>query len=189
MEPERKPDDQVSSSSDRLVGVRGPHAAQRARALHLATVPEGESATTATTQNDETTAPLTSPVTARETPAAETPPSLKTKVAGALKANRKRVLMGVALALLAGAGWYGFNLDPARTKAMLEKLDAAFAKAGKKRGPEYEIVITPPMTMTADAMQEYAALGVHRLVVMLGGQKPDQVDKRLPELAALVKAA
>ena len=41
--------------------------------------------------------------------AAEAPPSAKTKIAGALKANRKRVLMGVALALLAGAGWYGFN--------------------------------------------------------------------------------
>lgn len=88
-----------------------------------------------------------------------------------------------------GAGWYGFNLDPARTKAMLEKLDAAFAKAGKKRDANYEIVITPPMTMTADAMQEYAALGVHRLVVMLGGQKPEQVDKRLPELGALVRQA
>jgi hypothetical protein len=43
--------------------------------------------------------------------------------------------------------------------------------------------------MTPDAMQEYAALGVHRLVVMLGGQKPEQVDKRLPELEALVKRA
>jgi len=42
------------------------------------------------------------------------------------------------------AGWYGFNLDPARAKGMLEKLDAAFAKAGKKRDAKYEIVITPP---------------------------------------------
>jgi membrane fusion protein (multidrug efflux system) len=40
----------------------------------------------------------------------EAPPaSAKTKIAGALKANRKRVLMGLALALLAGAGWYGLN--------------------------------------------------------------------------------
>jgi membrane fusion protein (multidrug efflux system) len=127
MHPERKPDDQVSSSSDRLVGVRGPHAAQRARALHLATVPEGESATTATTQNNETTAPQTSPVTARETPAAEAPPSLKTKVAGALKANRKRVLMGVALALLAGAGWYGFNYVTAGR--YMVSTDDAYVKA------------------------------------------------------------
>ena len=47
-----------------------------------------------------------------------------------------------------GAGWYGFNLDPARTKQMLEKLDAAFAKAGRKRGKDFEIIITPPMTMS-----------------------------------------
>jgi hypothetical protein len=30
---------------------------------------------------------------------------------------------------------------------------------------------------------------VHRLVVNLGGQKPDQVDKRLPEIGTLVKQA
>src|ERR1700704_4117548 len=45
-----------------------------------------------------------------------------------------------------GAGWYGFNLNPERTKGMLAKLDSAFAKAGKKRGPEYRIIITPPMS-------------------------------------------
>jgi probable F420-dependent oxidoreductase len=88
-----------------------------------------------------------------------------------------------------GAGWYGFNLDPERAKGMLAKLDAAFAKAGKKRGPEYQIIITPPMTMKMDQMQAYAELGVHRLVVNLGGQKPEQVDKRLPEIGSLVKQA
>ena len=35
--------------------------------------------------------------------------SLKAKVTDALKANRKRILMGVALAVLAGIGWSGFN--------------------------------------------------------------------------------
>ena len=43
--------------------------------------------------------------------------------------------------------------------------------------------------MKMDAMQEYAELGVHRLVVNLGGQKPEQVDKRLPEIGTLVKKA
>ena len=88
-----------------------------------------------------------------------------------------------------GAGWYGFNLDPARTKGMLAKLDAAFAKAGKKRDKNYQIIITPPMATAPDAMQAYAELGVHRLVVNLGGQKPEQVDKRLPEIGSLVKMA
>ena len=88
-----------------------------------------------------------------------------------------------------GDGWYGFNLDPARTKGMLEKLDAAFAKEGKKRSKDYQIIITPPMTMTTDAMQGYAELGVDRLVLNLGSQKADRVDIRLPEIASLVKQA
>ena len=88
-----------------------------------------------------------------------------------------------------GAGWYGFNLDPARTKQMLEKLDAAFAKAGRKRSKDFEIIITPPMTMAADAIKEYADLGVDRLVVNLGSQRPEKVDQRLPEIDRLVKMA
>jgi probable F420-dependent oxidoreductase len=88
-----------------------------------------------------------------------------------------------------GAGWYGFNRDPAGTKDALGKLDAAFARAGKKRGKDFQIVITPPMSMKVDDMQAYADLGVDRLVVNLGGQKPEQVDRRLPEIASLVKKA
>ena len=72
---------------------------------------------------------------------------------------------------------------------MLDKLDAAFAKAGRKRGADYEIIITPPMTMAPDAVKEYAALGVHRLVVNLGSQRPEKVDQRLPEIDRLVKMA
>ena len=88
-----------------------------------------------------------------------------------------------------GAGWYGFNRDPAGTRDALAKLDAAFAKAGKKRGPDFQIIITPPMSMKTDDMQAYAELGVHQLVVNLGGQKPDQVDVRLPAIGSLVKKA
>jgi membrane fusion protein (multidrug efflux system) len=46
---------------------------------------------------------------APEAPPASAKTTAKTKLAGALKANRKRVLMGVAAALLAGAAWTGFN--------------------------------------------------------------------------------
>jgi probable F420-dependent oxidoreductase len=88
-----------------------------------------------------------------------------------------------------GAGWYGFNLDPARTKGMLAKLDEAFTRAGKKRGPDYQVIVTPPMTAGPETVTEYAALGVHRLVVMLGSQRPEKIDQRLPELEQWVKAA
>ena len=87
-----------------------------------------------------------------------------------------------------GAGWYGFNRDPAGTREMIVRLDDAFAKAGKQRGPEFEIIITPPAAMALDAMQDYADAGVHRLVVNLGNQQPDRVDRRFAELERLVAA-
>jgi probable F420-dependent oxidoreductase len=86
-----------------------------------------------------------------------------------------------------GAGWYGFNRDPAATKDMVGRIDAAFAKAGKKRGKEFQIIITPPAAMPVDAMQEYVDAGVDRLIVGLGSQRPDRVDARMKELEALVK--
>jgi probable F420-dependent oxidoreductase len=88
-----------------------------------------------------------------------------------------------------GAGWYGFNRDPAGTKEMLARLDAAFAKAGRKRGKGFEIIVTPPMAMSIDAMQEYAEVGVDRLVVNLGSQRPERIDLRMAEIEKLVKMA
>ena len=87
-----------------------------------------------------------------------------------------------------GAGWYGFNRDIDATKDMLERLDATFAKAGKARGPEFQIIITPPVAMPIEAMAEYAELGVHRLVVNLGSQRPERVGPRLTEIETLVRA-
>ena len=86
-----------------------------------------------------------------------------------------------------GAGWYGFNRDIAGTKDMLTRLDAAFAKAGKARGPDFQIIITPPVAMPIEVMSEYAELGVHRLVVNLGSQRPERVGPRLSEIKTLVR--
>jgi probable F420-dependent oxidoreductase len=86
-----------------------------------------------------------------------------------------------------GAGWYGFNRDPEGVREMLGKLDAAFAQAGRKRGPEFEIIVTPPLSMPIDAMAAYAELGVHRLVVNLGSQRPDRITARMTEIEALVR--
>jgi len=88
-----------------------------------------------------------------------------------------------------GAGWYGFNRDPAETKAILSSLDAALTKAGRRRGEAFEIIITPPASMPVEAMQEYAEVGVDRLLVNLGSQRPEQVDRRIAEIARLVKIA
>ncbi len=86
-----------------------------------------------------------------------------------------------------GAGWYGFSRDPAGTKAMVDRLDAAFAKAGRTRPPEFEIIMTPAIGMPLDAMEAYAEAGVHRLVLHLGNQRPERVAARMDEIAALVK--
>ena len=86
-----------------------------------------------------------------------------------------------------GAGWYGFNRDPAATREMVIRLDAALAKAGRRRGDGFEIIMTPPATMPMDAMQEYAEVGVDRLVVNLGSQRPDRVNARMAEIERLVK--
>jgi alkanesulfonate monooxygenase SsuD/methylene tetrahydromethanopterin reductase-like flavin-dependent oxidoreductase (luciferase family) len=86
-----------------------------------------------------------------------------------------------------GAGWYGFNRDPAGTKQMLDRLDAAFARAGRTRGKDFQIIITPPVAMPIDAMQEYAELSVDRLVVNLGSQRPERVDQRMAQIGTLVK--
>jgi alkanesulfonate monooxygenase SsuD/methylene tetrahydromethanopterin reductase-like flavin-dependent oxidoreductase (luciferase family) len=88
-----------------------------------------------------------------------------------------------------GAGWYGFNRDVAATKEMVARLDAALAKAGRKRGKDFQIIITPPMSMSIDAMQEYAEVGVDRLLPNLGSQISERIDQRLPEIGKLVKMA
>jgi probable F420-dependent oxidoreductase len=86
-----------------------------------------------------------------------------------------------------GAGWYGFNRDPAATREMVGRLDAALTKAGRRRGDGFEIIMTPPVSMPMDALQEYAEVGVDRLVVNLGSQRPERVDARMAEIERLVK--
>lgn len=88
-----------------------------------------------------------------------------------------------------GAGWYGFGVDPATTKAALAGLDAALADAGRKRGDDFEVVITPPFNAGEEVIREYAGLGVDRLVMMLGSQRAEKVEKRFGELEGLVGVA
>jgi alkanesulfonate monooxygenase SsuD/methylene tetrahydromethanopterin reductase-like flavin-dependent oxidoreductase (luciferase family) len=86
-----------------------------------------------------------------------------------------------------GCGWYGFGLTPQLTAGILKNLDRALAAAGRSRDG-FEIVITPQQA-TPETIAAFSDLGVHRLVVQLGSQKADAVERRLPELERLVKAA
>jgi len=85
-----------------------------------------------------------------------------------------------------GAGWYGFNLDPAGTKKIVDRLDAILGNAGRKRGEEFEIIVTPPTAMPIDLMRQYVKVGVDRLVVNLGSQRPERVQSRMAEIEKLV---
>ena len=85
-----------------------------------------------------------------------------------------------------GNGWYGFALTPELLAGILAKLDRALAKAGRSRDG-FEIVVTPQQS-SPDTIRAFSDLGVDRLVVQLGSQRPDALERRLPELEQLVKA-
>ena len=84
-----------------------------------------------------------------------------------------------------GNGWYGFALDVATARKTLEALD--IAKARYQRPPELgelEISITPPKPPNKAMLADYAALGVHRLIPMLGFYQPDNILSSLDGLSA-----
>jgi len=84
-----------------------------------------------------------------------------------------------------GDGWYGFALDVATTSQTLETLE--LAKARYERPSErdkLELSITPPKPPTKAMMEDYAALGITRLIPMLGFYKQDDILSSLDALAA-----
>ena len=72
-------------------------------------------------------------------------------------------------AVAQGQGWYGFALDPAKTAEALAGLREAAKHVSRPAhlGP-LEISITPGRGVTVDrsTAEQYAALGVHRLILM-----------------------
>jgi probable F420-dependent oxidoreductase len=85
-----------------------------------------------------------------------------------------------------GQGWYGFALNPQLTAGLLEGLDRALDSGGRSRA-EIEVLVTP-IADSADIAREFQDLGVDRLIVQLGSQRPDRLERRLEELEALVSA-
>jgi len=86
-----------------------------------------------------------------------------------------------------GSGWYGFALNPELTAGVLAELDEALERRGRSR-EQFQIVITP-LSTTEEDIAAYREMGVDRLGVQLGSQKPERVDQRIRELEALVRVA
>jgi len=84
-----------------------------------------------------------------------------------------------------GNGWYGFALDVSATGKVLEGLQLALARYERPAHlGDLEISITPPKPPTRTMLDEYAALGVHRLIPMLGFYQPDNIMHALENLAS-----
>ncbi len=83
-----------------------------------------------------------------------------------------------------GQGWYGFALDVATTAKALESLELAKARYERPAElGELEISLTPPKPPTRSMLEEYAELGVHRLIPMLGFYQADNIKSSLEDLA------
>jgi len=83
-----------------------------------------------------------------------------------------------------GNGWYGFALDVETTAKSIEALQLAQARFDR---PEQlgamDISITPPRPPSKAMLEDYAALGVNRLIPMLGFYDEDNILGSLDALA------
>ncbi|MEQ9451991.1 MAG: LLM class F420-dependent oxidoreductase [Pseudomonadales bacterium] len=88
-------------------------------------------------------------------------------------------------AITHGQGWYGFAMDVAAAGKSIEaiKLAAARNERPAELG-ELSLSITPPKPPTRAMMEDYAALGVTRLIPMLGFYNEDNILSSLEALAS-----
>ena len=85
-----------------------------------------------------------------------------------------------------GHGWYGFGMPPEAAAASLEGLRAAADQVARPvELGELEITVTPRGRLTAETATAFAALGVHRLVV-IPNPKDDDVRPSIDAASAAV---
>ncbi len=83
-----------------------------------------------------------------------------------------------------GNGWYGFQLTPSTAAPVLDNLREALVAEGRVDDP-FEIIITPEYA-DQEVINTFTDLGVNRLVLHLGSQKPRAIESRLAEVAQLI---
>jgi probable F420-dependent oxidoreductase len=92
-------------------------------------------------------------------------------------------------ALAFGHGWYGFAQTPETAAACIEGLRRAADQVDRPGDlGELEISITPRHRLDAEAVDAFAAAGVHRLVPnAIGSHTPDKAEERMRVAADLVR--
>lgn len=98
------------------------------------------------------------------------------------RARGPRIVMGghsaaaYERAVRFGDEWYGFALSPERAAECIAGIGRAADEFGIQRAAgELTISVTPNRALTPDAVEAYAAAGVHRLVPLTGARTVDDV--------------
>lgn len=85
-----------------------------------------------------------------------------------------------------GQGWFGFNRNPVEAGEGLRKLDQALEEHGRSRA-DVEITICPFLKgIDAASMEEYARLGIQRLVLVVPALQMDDLHRQLDGLVTQV---
>jgi probable F420-dependent oxidoreductase len=77
-------------------------------------------------------------------------------------------------------GWYGFRRSPEQAAGDIESIATACEKAGRDVG-EIDISVTPDRRLDSEVIEQYEAVGVHRLLPAVAGDR----DRVLATLEAI----
>ena len=74
--------------------------------------------------------------------------------------------------------WYGFRVDPAQAAEQVAGINRAAERYGVHRAQgEITISVSPSRLLTPSMMDDYAAAGVHRVVVLTGASEVDEIAR------------
>jgi probable F420-dependent oxidoreductase len=83
-----------------------------------------------------------------------------------------------------GQGWYGFALDVVTTSKVIDALKTVLANEPRSAGlGELTLSITPPVLPTKTMLEDYAALGVTRIIPMLRNNSAESALSTVDKLA------
>jgi probable F420-dependent oxidoreductase len=87
-----------------------------------------------------------------------------------------------------GQGWYGYNLTPERLRERVAVLEGMLQDAGRSR-TDFSIYAAPARDVAPDELHGFAELGVDLVVLPLMAFNQEQLQRRLPRVAALAGLA